>query len=229
MSDGGENRYRFERKYHICDMPTWEVEHWVERCPALFGQAYAPRWVNNIYFDSPDLAAYFQNLDGMADRTKLRIRWYGSLLGPVARPVLEFKIKRGLVGTKESYRLQPFTLATNFSTGELDPVLTGSDLPDAVRMELDSVEPVLINRYHRKYYLSADGHYRITIDSKLEFYRVHRHGNRFLCRSTLPSSTVLELKYSGAIAGLDERITNFFPFRVTRMSKFVSGLEGVEG
>lgn len=229
MSEAQESGFRFERKYHITRVPTAEIEHWVRRCPAMFHEAFPPRFVNNIYFDSPGLSAYFQNLDGLAARTKLRIRWYGALLGPIAKPVLEFKIKRGLVGTKESYPLQPFTLQPGWDTAALQPVLAASDLPPKVRVELGHVEPALINRYHRKYFVSADGHYRITIDSALEFYRVHRHDNRFLHRNTLHDSTVMELKYSGEIADLDDRITNFFPFRVTRMSKYVSGLEGVEG
>ena len=229
MSESAEGGYRFERKYHISEVPTAEVEHWVRRSPALFSEVYAPRFVNNIYLDRPGLAAYFQNLNGLADRTKLRIRWYGALLGPMAKPVLEFKIKRGMVGTKEFFPLKPFTLARGFGIGDLRSVLDDSPLPAAVQVELGEVEPALINRYHRKYFVSADGTYRITVDSGLEFYRVHRHDNQFLSRSTLPDSTVMELKYSGAIAALDDRITNFFPFRVTRMSKYVSGLEGVEG
>jgi len=229
VSEGAENGYRFERKYHVQDLPSEAVEDWVRRCPALFREIYTPRFINNIYLDSPGLAAYFQNLDGLADRTKLRIRWYGDLLGPVGKPVLEFKIKRGLVGTKAAYRMKPFALERGFGFADLRPVLEDPALPESVRMELAHVEPALINRYRRKYFLSADGHYRITVDTGLEFYRVHRHDNRFLARSTLPDSTVMELKYSGDIADLNDRITNFFPFRVTRMSKYVSGLEGVEG
>ncbi len=227
---GSEDQvFRFERKYHIRDVPTAEVESWVRRSPALFSEVYAPRFVNNIYLDAHGLDAYFQNLSGLADRTKLRVRWYGNLLGPIARPVLEFKIKRGLVGTKESYPLRPFTLARGFGVGDLRSLFAGSDLPPSVRLQLSEGEPALINRYHRKYFLSANGTYRLTLDSQLEFYRIHRHDNQFLSRSTLADSTVMELKYSGAIADLDDRITNFFPFRVTRMSKYVCGLEEVEG
>jgi len=229
VSEAAESGYRFERKYHIQEMSAEVVEHWVLRCPALFHEVFAPRFINNIYLDSPGLAAYFENLNGLADRTKLRIRWYGGLLGPVRKPVLEFKIKRGLVGTKAAYRMKPFALERGFGFEDLRPVLEDPELPEGVRVELAHVEPALINRYRRKYFLSADGRYRVTVDSGLEFYRVHRHDNRFLARSTLPDSTVMELKYSGDIAELDDRITNFFPFRVTRMSKYVSGLEGVEG
>ncbi|HAB19595.1 MAG TPA: polyphosphate polymerase domain-containing protein [Verrucomicrobiota bacterium] len=229
MSEDSENSFRFERKYHICESTPEEVEDWVLRCPALFREAYSPRFVNNIYLDSPDLASYFQNLAGVADRTKLRIRWYGDLFGPIGKPVLEYKIKRGTVGTKESHSLKPFIVARGFSGSDLRPMLDDPGLPGPVQAELAHVEPVLINRYRRKYFISANRAYRITVDSELEFYRVHRHDNQFLARSTLPDSTVMELKYSGAISDLDDRITNFFPFRVTRMSKYVSGLEGVEG
>jgi hypothetical protein len=58
---------------------------------------------------------------------------------------------------------------------------------------------------------------------------VHRFDNRFLSRMELSDSTVMELKYSGDIADIDDRITNYFPFRVTRMSKYVTGIDGVEG
>ncbi|MFO1460700.1 MAG: polyphosphate polymerase domain-containing protein [Verrucomicrobiota bacterium] len=229
MSEGGDSEYRFERKYHIREVPTWEVEHWVRRCPALFYEVYAPRSINNIYLDDPGLGSYFENVDGMADRTKMRIRWYGPLLGTAARPVLEFKIKRGMVGTKASHPLSPISIGRGFGVNILRKALEASKLPDAVRYHLDGLEPALINRYHRKYFLSADGHYRITIDDHLEFYRVHRHDNQFLSRMELSDSTVMELKYSGDIADIDDRITNYFPFRVTRMSKYVTGMDGVEG
>ena len=63
MSEGCENDFRFERKYHVCDATTPEVEEWVHRCPALFSEVFAPRHVNNIYLDSPNLAAYFENIE----------------------------------------------------------------------------------------------------------------------------------------------------------------------
>ncbi|MGA0409065.1 MAG: hypothetical protein ACO3PR_13340 [Limisphaerales bacterium] len=40
---------------------------------------------------------------------------------------------------------------------------------------------------------------------------------------------MMELKYEGSIPTLDERLMNFFPFRVTRMSKYVTGIELLQG
>ncbi len=229
MNGDEENDFRFERKFHIQEVSTAEVIHWVMRSPALFREAFHERAINNIYLDTPGLASYFENVSGIADRTKMRIRWYGNLLGPVRRPVLEYKIKRGAVGTKDAYPMRPFTVERGFGIDDLRPVMQDPALPESVRIALSHVEPALINRYRRRYFISADHQYRITVDWGLEFYRVHRHDNQFLSRMQLTGSSVMELKYSGDLLALDDHITNFFPFRVTRMSKYVTGLEGVEG
>lgn len=229
MADASENGFRFERKYHITDLSFGEVEQWVRHSPAGFQEIYSTRTINNIYLDTPRLDSYFENVGGLSERTKLRIRWYGALLGPIAKPVLEFKIKRGMVGTKDSHPLAPFRLEPGFGIADLERLARDSVLPARVRAALEDVEPSMINRYHRRYFLSADGTYRVTLDWGLEFYRVDRHDNRFTCRNRLPDSTVMELKYAGEIADIDERIANFFPFRVTRMSKYVTGVEAVEG
>ena len=221
--------FRFERKYEITDLPPEEIEAYVLRCPAFFREAFPPRYINNIYLDTESLENYFQNVSGVANRTKVRVRWYGDLLGEVAKPVLEYKIKRGLLGTKDFHRLAGFTLEEGFDFDDLKEVFDRSQLDGSVRNELDLVRPTLLNRYHRKYFISADKEYRITIDTQLEFYRVGRFGNSFISRRTLEGSTILELKYAGEIAELDDSIANFFPFRVTRMSKYVVGVELVEG
>ena len=43
--------------------------------------------------------------EGQAARTKLRLRWYGDYLYNPSQTTLEYKIKQGMVGTKESYKL----------------------------------------------------------------------------------------------------------------------------
>ena len=43
-----------------------------------FYKIYDDRIINNIYFDSPSLNKFFANDDGISERNKLRIRWYGN-------------------------------------------------------------------------------------------------------------------------------------------------------
>lgn len=227
MSERDENGFRFERKYHVDYIPLAQIEHLVRRNPALFRTAYPERTINNIYLDTPNRRSLLENLDGIADRTKARIRWYGGMLGRVEKPVLEFKIKRGMVGSKEAYRLVPFDVEKTMSAEVVHTALESSDLPPEVQLSLKKFEPVLLNRYRRKYYISADAHYRITLDFDLEYYRFDRHFNLFTRSVRDHHSTVVELKYSGDIDQIDERVASYFPFRVTRMSKFVTGVQSV--
>jgi hypothetical protein len=104
VSDSDESEFRFERKYHISEVPLAEVEDWVRRSPALFHEIYRPRYINNIYLDTPGLSAYFQNIDGLPARTKLRIRWYGALLGLVAKPSSSSKSRRAWSEPRNSIR-----------------------------------------------------------------------------------------------------------------------------
>ncbi|MDC0325172.1 polyphosphate polymerase domain-containing protein [bacterium] len=217
--------YRFERKYHIQDLPQPEIEMWIKRSPALFFECFPPRYINNIYFDTPDLSNYHENLSGQAARTKIRLRWYGDFLHNKNKTTLEYKIKRGMVGTKDSYKLPPLDLAPGFSYHELETYWHSCDIPQHVHQDLRLVVPTMCNWYHRKYYLSANGMYRITIDTELSFIAIDRFDSQFNRIRTLEESVVVELKYSGDIATLDERLVNFFPFRITRMSKYVTGVE----
>ena len=86
---------------------------------------------------------------------QVRIRWYGDLFGIVEKPVLELKIKEGMVGTKVSYPLQPFRLETGFSLKNLNFSILESEVPERLKKDLSFFQLSLLNRYSRKYYLSA--------------------------------------------------------------------------
>ena len=101
--------YRYERKFAIPGLTMLEAEAFIRLLPGMFSEIYYPRMVNNIYLDSLQSQCYFDNLDGLKDRVKVRVRWYNNLLGFVEKPVLEFKIKKGALGKKISYALNPFS------------------------------------------------------------------------------------------------------------------------
>lgn len=221
------NRFRYERKFLVDQLDAHQVRTVVKLHPALFVQPYPPRFVNNIYFDSDGMDHYHDNIRGMDDRIKIRVRWYGDLLGAIEKPVLEFKIKRGEVGTKEQYPLAPFRLEPGFSNHYLRQVLRESALPDRVRKQLRDLSAVLINRYYRWYFATLDGTYRVTVDTKLTFYRVGRMQSSLAHRQIDHTHVVVELKYGAADDRQAERVSNHFPFRMTKSSKYVQGIERV--
>jgi len=220
-----DDEYRYERKFQIRGATTAEVELAVRRNPALFSEEYAPRVVNNIYFDSPDLRHYRANVAGQSTRAKVRIRWYGAETGRVERPVLEIKRRQALLGTKESAPLPPFTLDQHLSAGRLRELLRGGGVPDSMRRELDQVEPALLNFYRRRYFRSADRHVRITLDWDLGFCRLRHHGNSFVDRVNAGRLVVMEIKYADRATPNVIELANSLPFRLTRMSKYVFGMD----
>lgn len=226
MSDVPDN-HRYERKFAIVDTSLAEVEHRVRHHPALFFREYEPRIINNIYLDSPGLRNYHQNVEGHSHRAKLRARWYGPLFGPVPRAVLEQKCKRGYVGTKHSARLAPFEFRQQLSAHDVRRWLETSSLPENLRHEVRLAEPTLVNQYRRQYFRSRDRQVRLTIDFALAFFRFQRHGNSFLARVDVPGLVVLELKYADAASEEAAAVANHLPFRMTRMSKYVFGLQAV--
>ena len=133
-----------------------------------------------------------------------------------------------MVGSKEAYNVAPFRVEPGMGAAEISGALEASNLPAVALRELRGFEPVLLNRYQRNYFVSADGEYRITLDHDLEYFRFDRRDNKFKAHVRDRESTVVELKYSGDISHLDDRVAGYFPFRVTRMSKFVTGMQAVD-
>lgn len=226
-SQQGRREYRYERKFLIDQLDAQQALVLVKRHPALFSEIYPPRYINNIYLDHPLLENYGDNIDGSTHRSKARLRWYQDLFGRVNQPTLEFKIKNGLMGTKISFPFPGFTFEKGFSEEDLLEWIASSDLPPEVLLYLKSVEPVLVNRYRRWYLATPDQAFRITVDTNLTFYHLNRTNNHFLFHQVDRKSIVVELKYHQENDIKADRISAGFPFRMTRSSKYVQGIERV--
>jgi hypothetical protein len=87
---------------------------------------------------------------------------------------------------------------------------------------------VLFNRYHRHYYATHDGTFRLTVDTQLVFYKANgRFGNQFAHHQENARGLIVELKYENEQEPQANRVAGYFPFRVTRNSKYVEGIERV--
>jgi len=216
---------RYERKFLPAGFSIAEVLACVRQHPALFREAYPERPVNNLYFDTPGLRHYHDHVNGAASREKVRLRWYGEFHGRVERPRLEFKYRQGLLGGKTTHGLPAFSVNGGFDRDALGALWTRANLPEATRLQLRGVQPVLANRYRRRYFVSADGHFRLTLDWALETHdvRAASHAPRAVRHEEL--RLILELKYDTACGAEADRVANSFPFRLTRCSKYGLGLE----
>ncbi|MDE4907724.1 VTC domain-containing protein [Methanogenium marinum] len=217
--------FRYERKSFISSLSRHEIEAFVKSHPAMFIEAYSPRYVNNIYLDTPNMDHYFANVDGISNRLKVRIRWYGNLFGLVEKPVMELKIKKGMLGGKRNYPLPSFTLNQELSRTDMRESLEGASLPENLNEYVKSLNFALLNRYYRKYLVSADTKFRITLDNNLEYYCIHPNNNYFSNKMVDTENMVFELKYNEKEDNAAENIMNQFPLRITKNSKYVSGID----
>ena len=219
--------FRYERKFFIDQLDAQQAIAMIKRHLAMFTEIYPPRHINNIYLDSPLMENYHDNIDGVMDRRKARIRWYHRLFRYVDEPILEFKIKSGLMGTKAHYSFPEFPFGEGFNEKLLTKIVRDSALPVDVKSHLMRVEPVLVNRYRRWYFASPDRKFRVTVDTGLTFYHLNKFYNRFFCKKINRRDIVVELKYQSEDDPEAARITSGFPFRMTRSSKYVQGIESV--
>ena len=219
------DNYRFERKFIIPERLTHSIEEVVKSNSALMRNIFPPRFINNIYFDNPRFKSFFENIDGVSERMKTRIRWYGNLKGKIKKPVLEFKQKHGLTGSKSSIALPSFDLKDIYRPGFLSSLFQNSNLDMRKKDLMLSLTPSLINRYQRKYFLSFDQKFRVTLDNHLKYYPVSSPEQLSSCGLKDSLSMIMELKYSPIYQLESNNITQEFPFRVIKNSKYVRGIQ----
>lgn len=221
--------YRYERKFYILNKKPEEVEAIVKLHRYGFSEIFVPRKINNIYFDFHNLQNFYENVDGLANRKKHRVRWYGETFRDIKKPVLEIKIKKGLLGTKLSYPVNVFEIGSDFTADRAVEIFNCDTVPQALREELKTMRPMLLNSYERKYFMSGDGNYRITIDSQLQYYKILSQNNSFMHKCLVDNNVIMELKYANDLDDNVNRITSSLPFRVTKSSKYVEGIERLFG
>lgn len=220
-------QFRYERKFVISELDRYGVESIIRCHPVSFSEIFHERPINNIYFDSLNMASYLDNECGMSQRLKVRIRWYGSLFEIIEKPMLELKIKDGQLGSKISFPLVPFRLDTGFSSRSIADVFRRSDIPEILKEALMFAQPTLLIRYLRKYFQSVDRKYRLTLDWDMQYYMVDKVHNTFGKKRLDRLNTVLELKYSDGNDDKAHTIINYFPFRLSRNSKYMVGIDSL--
>ena len=166
------NNYRYEIKFSLDEIAYSEAMRWLQ-VNTHATKKYDDRYVNSLYFDNPGYSAVRDNITGLSDRSKYRLRWYNSTHSPndVISPSFEQKIRKGRLGRKE---ITPLTnLNENFVSLPLHQI--ESD----IRLELqktnvlfdDYYTSVLAVKYLREYFEDNEG-LRITLDSKIQFLYV---------------------------------------------------------
>lgn len=215
---------RYENKFVFDESSYSDVCTKILMAHGNFTEIYSERTVNNIYLDTFDYKNYYDNLNGVMSRVKERIRWYGDKL--IAHsPILEYKIKEGYLGRKEYFSMPDLCLNTfeyNEYLRKVEEHIDNSDKNIDMLNKIKAKIPTLNNSYSRRYFLSADGRYRITIDKDICFSSIgytYSHPMRYASQNI-----VVELKYEKDDVSGASRIVQDLGFRVIHNSKYVTGI-----
>lgn len=203
---------RFERKYVVNGLHPELIDALVRRHPACFNRPFPDRQINNIYYDSPEMRCFHENLAGVNQRRKYRVRWYGTFHGPIHNAKLESKYKHNELGGKDRYPIKMTSAQTPPSLSEYEQ-----------KLGLGGLIPVLANSYARRYYLSTDGKFRLTLDWNISFcsYLIKRSHYSL---DVAQSECIIEIKYLQEDDQFYSDIATHFPFRRNKNSKYSTGI-----
>lgn len=202
---------RYERKYRITTSSFESVRQEVLANPCGFTESFPDRVVNSVYYDDINYTSYNDNLLGVSHRVKYRVRWYGERLSEITNPVLEKKIKKNMLGTKEYFPVSDFKISEG-----------APDVNKQIDQVTNQLFPHVIVRYQRSYFESMDRTIRATIDQKL---RYHSLGNWKLAEEiNRDDAVILEIKYEQGNEELANECMQMLPYRLTKNSKYVSAM-----
>ena len=186
-----------------------------------FNRAYANRTINSIYFDDFQFSSVKENLAGVSDRKKFRLRWYGKLIHEC---VIEVKKRQGRLGSKDLYALNDIDADINFinSNDLLNTISKSSKIDNHVLNQLFTRMPIMHISYSREYY--AIGGIRITIDSDINYRDLLNNSSISTAQPIFDRDIVVEIKFA-----IDDKITvsnmlRNFDMIPKRHSKYVKGL-----
>lgn len=206
---------RFERKWMFenCKIDLLKIPMF--RSNFLFREIFEPRFVNSIYFDDSNFTSITQNLDGVKNKIKFRIRWYGKK-EIIKKPQLEIKSKNGFTSSKKTIDLKiKEPIKFNFDGVNNLKQLALNYLGSKINLF-----PILSTHYYRHYFLSANKLIRATIDNDLNSSLLYGYTNYNFKRNF--SKTVLEFKYNSNLDNYVRKNLINISARISRNSKYIS-------
>jgi len=222
---------RYEYKYKIQYKDLGILYSWLFSNGA-FQKRYIDRYVNSLYFDTPDYDFAASNMSGESRRLKIRARWYSKSNLENSKFIedskdysLEIKRKINNVGDKLIYKRSSHEKNKISSIDDLVNEISHQirEIPQLISSHLKN--NVLIN-YNREYFENIhDKNIRLTIDKDIYFMAIKNMKRPYLLSKEF---VLCEIKFD--VSKLEEvnSIFSNFPFRRVRYSKYLSAMANLK-
>ena len=198
---------RIEQKLEISKLQYFDILNWIKNNNGRI--LYPERIIYSRYFENNNMQMYFDTIEGIVPRKKIRVRTYGSnqFLAPENNYSLEIKM------TTEFYRLKKTNKNINLE------IL----LEDGYLDNLYGFCNQLIDiSYIREYFMVKNT--RVTIDKEIK-YKLINLNNHFKKTFFEDEKYVLEIK-----ADINTNISfllNNFDFPRSKFSKYERGIDSL--
>jgi SPX domain protein involved in polyphosphate accumulation len=213
---------RIERKWVFNKADHILVLNLLLRSNFFFKNQYPPRKINSIYFDNNNLSNITQNLDGISNRVKYRVRWYGKV-DNLIKPNFEIKKKKNFETQKKTIPLKNFNNINYNNEKNLNYLTEFINNKIVFNRKL---LPTLLVCYNRNYLISSNNLIRATIDYEIKSQKLLNFKNDFFCNF---KGVILEFKYDSNLDQIVRSMFNNIKVRYSKNSKYVNcALNNVE-
>ena len=212
--------YRYEIKFVLDNAKLSSCLQWLFN-ETTANRVFDNRKVNSIYFDDLGYSSVKDNLAGISNRNKFRLRWYGNSDSSI--PLFEVKTKNGRLGCKTAYPIQSLQkklLNTNFEKVASECI---KEMENQNIVFDEHLVPTLQVNYAREYYETHNG-IRITIDQEISFsdtqlYTKLNENNEY----SYPLK-IMEIKFDPSMQKLVSELIRPLNISPKRHSKYLVGL-----
>ena len=203
---------RFERKFVFNNVEKEQIISSLYNCNIFFHPQHEERKVNSIYFDK-NYQALIENIEGISERKKTRLRWYGNSK-KIEKIFIEKKLKKNFLSKKER---QEIVLKKKL---DIDNDIHRKNL--FLDIITEDLSPIVMIHYKRIYLVSSIYPIRATIDYDL--YSKKFLDDKIIHKKNYFKNIILELKYDIEFDEIFRKNINTLNIRFNKSSKYVNSL-----
>jgi hypothetical protein len=214
---------RFEIKYEVHNQNFFRIYSNFLKKFRIFKE-YETREVFSLYYDDINLNSLFDNVTGVSDREKFRLRWYDKEEN-ISNANFEIKKKKNKLTTKEVIKLNK-----KIEKKDLEYLFLRKDVFDKyfqnklineifLKKINDLIKPKLFTNYKRDYF-KFDNNLRFTFDYSINF---KLYNDKFEIWKK-DDKSIIEVKCVESKLNNYIKILKDIPLIAKRNSKYVKGM-----
>lgn len=228
---------RFELKYLInlkmAERIRDELGNYLE--PDEHGNGNGFYHISSLYYDSPDFRCYWEKMDGVRYRRKLRIRYYENHDGLDSNSPVYVEIKQRYDRVTQKRRIVlPYQDAIHLCNSRQFPIQISKN-DQAVINEINTftwqfnLRPISIVRYQRQAFVGSDFDIglRVTFDTQLssQIYPLDLGDLSATIQMFSPDQVILEIKVNERIPYWLTELVAGYNLRMVRVSKYCRSID----